>query len=132
MRKSLRNSGTVSGKKGRKMTDCLFCRIVSKKIPAKIIYEDERVLAFEDINPQAPVHSLLIPKKHISTTLDIKDETNELIGHLFQTAGKIAKEKGVAESGFRLVVNTNPEAGQTVYHLHIHILGGRHMHWPPG
>jgi len=132
MRKSLRNSGTDSGKKGKKMAECLFCRIVSKKVPAKIIYEDERILAFEDINPQAPVHALVIPKKHISTTLDIEDEDNELIGLLFQTAGKIAKEKGIAERGFRLVVNTNQEAGQTVYHVHIHILGGRHMHWPPG
>jgi histidine triad (HIT) family protein len=114
------------------MADCLFCRIVSKKIPANIIYEDEFVLAFEDINPQAPVHSLVIPKKHISTTLDIKDEDNALIGHLFQAAGKIAGEKGIAERGFRLVVNTNPEAGQTVYHIHLHLLGGRHMQWPPG
>ena len=114
------------------MAECLFCRIVSKKVPAKIIYEDERILAFEDINPQAPVHALVIPKKHISTTLDIEGEDNEIIGHLFQTAGKIAKEKGIAERGFRLVVNTNQEAGQTVYHVHIHILGGRHMHGPPG
>jgi histidine triad (HIT) family protein len=114
------------------MADCLFCRIVSKKVPAKIIYEDERVLAFDDINPQAPVHILVIPKKHISTTLDIEDGDNALIGHLFQTAGEVAKGKGIAKRGFRLVVNTNPEAGQTVYHVHIHILGGRHMHWPPG
>jgi len=114
------------------MSECIFCKIISKKIPAKIIYEDESVMAFEDTNPQAPVHALVIPKKHISTTLDIKDEDNALIGHLFQTAGKIATGKGIAERGFRLVVNTNPEAGQTVYHVHIHILGGRHMHWPPG
>ncbi len=112
--------------------NCLFCKIISKKVPAKIIYEDEDVLAFEDINPQAPVHTLVIPKKHISTTLDINDEDRVLIGRLFQTAGKIAKEKGIAERGFRLVSNTNPEAGQTVYHIHIHLLGGRHMHWPPG
>jgi histidine triad (HIT) family protein len=110
----------------------LFCKIISKKIPAKIIYEDEGVLVFEDINPQAPVHALVVPKKHISTTLDMSNEDDALIGHLFQTAGKIAKEKGIAERGFRLVVNTNPEAGQTVYHIHLHLLGGRHMHWPPG
>lgn len=128
----MQNSGTGSGIRDNSMADCLFCRIVSKKVPAKIIYEDELVLAFEDINPQAPVHTLVIPKKHISTTLDIKDEDNTLICHLFRTAGKIAREKGIAERGFRLVVNTNPEAGQTVYHVHIHILGGRHMHWPPG
>jgi histidine triad (HIT) family protein len=114
------------------MTDCLFCKIVSKKIQAKITYEDESVMAFEDINPQAPVHTLVIPKKHISTTLDIKDEDNALIGHLFQTAKKIAEGKGIAERGFRLVVNTNPEACQSVYHIHLHLLGGRHMHWPPG
>ncbi len=114
------------------MAECLFCKIVSKKISAKVIYENENIMAFEDINPQAPVHVLVIPKKHISTALDIEDKDNELIGQLFQTAGKIAREKGIAERGFRLVVNTNHEAGQTVYHVHIHILGGRHMHWPPG
>lgn len=128
----MQNSGTGSVKRVRMMADCLFCRIVSKEVPAKIVYEDERVLAFDDINPQAPVHTLVVPKKHISTTLDIEDGDNALIGHLFRTAGKIAKGKGIAERGFRLVVNTNPEAGQTVYHVHIHILGGRHMHWPPG
>ncbi len=114
------------------MTNCLFCKIVSKKIPAKIIYEDERVIAFEDINPQAPVHTLVIPKKHISTSLDMEEKDNELVGHLFRTAGEIAKGKGISERGFRLVANTNPEGGQTVYHLHIHLLGGRQMHWPPG
>lgn len=128
----MQNSGAGSGGRGNRMAYCLFCGIVSKKVPAKIIYEDERVLAFEDVNPQAPVHTLVIPKKHISTTLDIEDEDNALIGHLIRTAGEIAKGKGIAERGFRLVVNTNPEAGQTMYHVHIHILGGRHMHWPPG
>ena len=114
------------------MGNCLFCGIVSKKIPAKVLYEDERVLAFEDVNPQAPVHILIIPKKHIATALDIEKGDNELIGHLFQTANKIAGEKKIAERGFRLVLNTNPEAGQSVYHIHLHLLGGRHMHWPPG
>ncbi|HLA50599.1 MAG TPA: histidine triad nucleotide-binding protein [Thermodesulfovibrionia bacterium] len=112
--------------------NCLFCRIIDKKIPSKIVYEDEHVFAFEDINPQAPVHILIIPKKHISTTLDITHEDNELIGHLFQAANKIAKDRGVAERGFRLVINCNPESGQTVYHIHIHLLAGRVMHWPPG
>lgn len=112
--------------------NCLFCKIINKKIPSKIVYEDERVFAFEDINPQAPVHILIIPKKHISTTLDITHEDNELIGHLFQAANKIAKDRGVAERGFRLVMNCNPESGQTVYHIHIHLLAGRVMHWPPG
>lgn len=114
------------------MNDCLFCKISSKKIPAKLIYEDSEAVAFEDINPQAPVHVLIVPKKHISTSLDITDEDNVLIGHLFQVAGKIATEKGIAERGFRLVMNTNPEAGQSVYHIHLHLLGGRQMHWPPG
>ncbi len=112
--------------------NCLFCRIIDKKIPSKKVYEDEHVFAFEDINPQAPVHILIIPKKHISTTLDITHEDNELIGHLFQAANKIAKDRGVAERGFRLVINCNPESGQTVYHIHIHLLAGRVMHWPPG
>jgi histidine triad (HIT) family protein len=114
------------------MSGCIFCKIVSKEIPAKIIYKDERVIAFEDANPQAPVHTLVIPRKHISSTLDLKDEDYQLIGHMFRTAKEIARGKGIAERGFRLVVNTNPEAGQTVYHIHLHLLGGRHMHWPPG
>ena len=114
------------------MNDCLFCRISAKKIPADIIYEDNEAVAFIDINPQAPVHVLIIPKKHISTSLDITDEDNVLIGHLFRLAGRIAKEKGIAERGFRLVMNTNAAAGQTVFHIHLHLLGGRQMHWPPG
>jgi len=111
---------------------CLFCKIVENKIPSKIVYEDERVLAFEDINPQAPVHILVIPKKHISTSLEIKSDDNELVGYMFQIANKIAKEKNIAERGFRLVMNCNRESGQTVFHIHLHLLGGRIMHWPPG
>ena len=114
------------------MSDCLFCRIAARKVPAKIIYDDEGVTAFEDVNPQAPVHTLIVPKKHLSTTLDIADEDNELIGRLFRVANRIAMEKGIAERGFRLVMNINPEAGQSVYHIHLHLLGGRPMHWPPG
>ena len=114
------------------MNDCLFCRISAKKIPAKLVYEDRHAVAFEDIHPQAPVHVLIVPKKHISTSLDITDEDDGLIGHLFRIAGQIAKEKGIAERGFRLLMNTNPEAGQSVYHIHLHLLGGRQMHWPPG
>ena len=114
------------------MNDCLFCRISAKKIPANIIYEDSEAVAFIDINPQAPVHILIVPKKHISTSLDITDEDNVLIGHLFRLAAKIAKEKGISERGFRLVMNTNADAGQTVFHIHLHLLGGRQMHWPPG
>ena len=114
------------------MSDCLFCRIIAKKTPAKIIYDEEDVTAFEDVNPQAPVHTLIVPKKHLSTTLDITEEDNELIGRLFMVANRVAMEKGIAERGFRLVMNTNPGAGQSVYHIHLHLLGGRPMHWPPG
>ncbi len=114
------------------MSDCLFCKISLKKIPSRIVYEDESVLAFEDINPQAPVHVLVIPKKHIPTALELTEDDNALIGHLFQTANRIAKEKGIENRGFRLVMNTNSESGQSVYHIHLHLLGGRLMHWPPG
>ncbi|MEW6739869.1 MAG: histidine triad nucleotide-binding protein [Nitrospirota bacterium] len=114
------------------MSDCIFCKIIDKKIPARIIYEDEHAIAFEDVNPQAPVHTLVIPRKHIPTLLDIKEEDNNLIGHLVKVANKIANDKGIAERGFRVVTNCNPESGQTVYHIHLHILGGRQMHWPPG
>ncbi|MEE8329540.1 MAG: histidine triad nucleotide-binding protein [Thermodesulfovibrionia bacterium] len=112
--------------------NCLFCKIAEKKIPSKIVYEDERALAFTDANPQAPIHILIIPRKHISTVLEVKPEDNELVGHLFQIANKIAGDKSMAERGFRLVMNCNREAGQTVYHLHLHLLAGRPMHWPPG
>ena len=114
------------------MTDCIFCKIIEKKIPSKIVYEDDIALAFEDINPQAPVHTLVIPKKHIATVLDLKEEDAHLMDHLVKIANKIAMEKGIAERGFRLVTNCNPESGQAVYHIHLHLLGGRPMHWPPG
>jgi len=112
--------------------DCIFCKIINKQINANILYEDDQALAFEDINPQAPVHILIIPKKHIPNNLAITDKDKELIGHLFQIANKIAVEKAIADKGFRLVTNCNKEAGQAVFHLHIHLLGGRVMHWPPG
>ena len=114
------------------MNNCLFCGISAKKIPANIIYEDSEAVAFIDINPQAPVHVLIVPKKHIPTSLDITEEDSLLVGHLFSLAGRIAKEKGIAERGFRLIMNTNADAGQTVFHIHLHLLGGRQMHWPPG
>lgn len=112
--------------------DCLFCKIADKQIQAKVVYEDDRAVAFEDIDPQAPVHILVVPRKHISTTLDLGEEDKELVGHLFTVAAKIAREKGIADSGFRLVMNTNADAGQAVFHVHLHILGGRKMTWPPG
>jgi histidine triad (HIT) family protein len=114
------------------VSDCLFCKIADRRIPSTIIYEDESVIAFEDINPQAPVHVLVIPRKHIPTTLDINEKDNSLIGQMVQTANRIAEERGIAKRGFRLVMNTNPEAGQSVYHIHLHLVGGRRMHWPPG
>lgn len=114
------------------MSDCLFCKIIEGNIPAKKVYEDDHTLAFEDINPQAPVHILVIPKKHISTLLDIGQEDHDLLGYLVDVANRIAKDKGIAERGFRVVINCNPESGQTVYHIHLHMLGGRIMHWPPG
>ena len=112
--------------------DCLFCKIIKKEIPAKIVYEDDTVLAFEDINPQAPVHILIIPKKHISTSLEVTEDDHALIGKLFQTANSLARERGVAEQGFRTVINCNRDAGQTVFHIHLHLLAGRPMSWPPG
>lgn len=112
--------------------ECIFCKILERRLPAKVVYEDELVMAFEDIAPQAPTHTLVIPKKHISTVLEIEKEDNSLIGHMFQIAKRIARGKGIAERGFRLVMNCNPESGQEVYHIHLHLLGGRRMHWPPG
>jgi histidine triad (HIT) family protein len=112
--------------------NCLFCKIINKEIPAKILYENDTVLAFEDVNPQAPVHILVIPKKHIATTLDVTEEDNALIGELLQVANSLAREKGVAERGFRTVMNCNSDAGQTVFHIHLHLLAGRPMNWPPG
>ncbi|MBF0458394.1 MAG: histidine triad nucleotide-binding protein [Nitrospirae bacterium] len=112
--------------------DCLFCRIANKEIPARIVYEDDLMVAFEDVNPQAPVHVLVIPKKHIATSLEITEVDNALIGLMFQTANKIARERGVAGSGFRMVMNCNKDAGQSVFHIHLHVLGGRLFQWPPG
>jgi histidine triad (HIT) family protein len=112
--------------------DCIFCKIVDGKIPAHIIHKDEQAIAIEDINPQAPVHVLVIPKKHISTVLEIDDTDKELMGHLFDVANRVAKQKGIDKDGFRLVLNCKEGAGQTVFHVHLHLLGGRIMKWPPG
>lgn len=112
--------------------DCVFCRIVKREIPSKILYEDDLVLAFEDIDPQSPIHILVIPKKHYSTILHMNENDKELIGHIFMVIKKIAKQKGFDEKGFRVVMNCNSHGGQTVFHIHFHILAGRQMHWPPG
>jgi len=111
---------------------CIFCKIIDKSIPAKVVYEDDKVVAFEDINPQAPVHVLIITRKHIPTILDVQEDDRHLIGYMYKIAGQLAKERGIAERGFRLIMNCNAEAGQTVFHIHLHVLGGRPMHWPPG
>ncbi|MTI81482.1 MAG: histidine triad nucleotide-binding protein [Firmicutes bacterium] len=114
------------------MSDCIFCKIVNKELPAEIVYEDDHVLAFKDINPEAPTHILLIPKKHISTLLDLQPEDSDIMGHIIITAQKLAKDMGLEEKGFRLVSNCKEEAGQTVFHIHFHLLGGRAFKWPPG
>lgn len=112
-------------------TDCLFCKIVAGTIPAKRVYEDDLSLAFADINPQAPVHVLVIPKEHIQSTAHATEEHAALLGHLLGNAARIAEEQHL-ERGYRIVINTGDDGGQTVDHLHLHVLGGRAMHWPPG
>lgn len=112
--------------------ECLFCRIIKGEIPAKIIYQDDHVAAFEDINPQAPNHLLVVPQKHIATLNDLHSEDNELIGHMVQTAKMLAKQLNIADDGYRVVMNCNAGAGQTVFHIHLHLLGGRQFVWPPG
>lgn len=112
-------------------SSCLFCKIAAGTIPANRLYEDENVLAFPDISPQAPVHVLLIPKKHLASHAHATAEDTAMLGHLFAAAVEVAREQGLA-NGYRLVINTGPDGGQTVDHLHVHLLGGRHMTWPPG
>ena len=114
------------------MADCLFCRISRKEIPAKVVYEDDRVMAFEDINPQAPAHTLVIPRQHFATLNDVGPGDEALLGHMVLVARGIAKEKGLHEKGYRLVANTLESAGQSVFHIHVHLLGGRRFAWPPG
>lgn len=114
------------------MNGCLFCGIADGKIKANTVYENERIVAFTDIRPQAPVHILLIPRKHIAGVLDMESEDRALIGEIFQVAARLARERGVADSGFRVVVNSGADAGQSVFHLHYHLIGGRSMSWPPG
>lgn len=111
--------------------DTLFTKIINREIPADIVYEDELTLAFKDINPQAPFHVLIIPKKAIETINDIKTEDASLIGQLYLVAAKLAKQEGFSESGYRVVMNCNEDGGQTVYHIHLHMLAGKEMGWPP-
>lgn len=112
--------------------DCLFCRIIAGEIPADIVHRDETVLAFRDINPQAPTHILVIPTRHITSAAELTDADGPLVGHLFAVIADLARAEDVVASGFRVVTNTGPDAGQSVAHLHLHLLGGRSMAWPPG
>ncbi len=113
------------------MTDCLFCKIRDGEIPAQIIYQDEDVIAFKDINPAAPFHALVVPKKHISTLNDADDTDTALLGKMQLVAAKIASTEGFADEGYRTVMNCRDNGGQTVYHIHLHLLGGKAMGWPP-
>jgi len=112
--------------------DCIFCRIVAGKAPADIIHKDEMVTAFHDANPQAPVHILVIPNEHLESIGDIHSEHDGLLGRMFSVANQLAVQEGIAQSGYRLVTNRGDHGGQSVYHLHLHLLGGRRMRWPPG
>ena len=114
------------------MAECLFCRIVAGEIPAGVVYEDDLAVAFEDLRPQAPVHVLVVPRKHVENVAALEAEDEALAGHLLRVACRVARDKGVAESGFRVVANVGRHAGQSVDHLHLHVLGGRRLGWPPG
>jgi len=114
------------------VADCLFCKIADGEIPARIVFQDEKAIAFEDINPQAPTHVIIVPRKHIPTVLDVAEEDQDLMGYLYVVANQIAADRSLTESGFRLVINCKKSAGQEVFHAHIHMLGGREFGWPPG
>jgi len=114
------------------MEDCIFCKIINREISASIVFEDERMIAFNDINPQSPIHVLLIPREHFASLKEIPDEKKDILSHLLLKARQIAQEKGIAKKGYRIVLNTERDSGQEVFHIHFHLLGGRRMHWPPG
>jgi histidine triad (HIT) family protein len=114
------------------MSDCLFCKIAQRQIPAAIVAETDRVVAFKDINPQAPVHLLVIPKTHVPKVSDLSGHTLPILADLVAAANQLAAQHGLVDDGYRLVINCGPQAGQTVWHLHLHLLGGRPMRWPPG
>jgi histidine triad (HIT) family protein len=115
-----------------KMPDCLFCKIIGGQIPASIVYQDDRLVAFKDINPQAPMHVLIVPRRHIATLNDVAAEDDGLVGEMIRRGAALAREHGHSERGFRTVFNCNADAGQTVFHIHLHVLGGRGLAWPPG
>lgn len=114
------------------MSDCLFCKIVTKAIPAEIVFEDRDLVAFADINPQAPTHLLVIPRKHVATLNELRADDDDLVGKMVRQAAVLAHERGHADAGFRTVFNCNADAGQTVFHIHLHVLAGRPLEWPPG
>jgi len=111
------------------MTDCIFCKIIRREIPATILYEDDKLIAIDDLYPKAPIHKLVIPKVHIATINDLTEQNNELVGHMLQTAKKIAYDLKIAENGYRVIMNCNRGGGQAVFHLHLHVLGGKQMPW---
>lgn len=114
------------------MKDCLFCKIIKKEIPSKTVFENDQLFAIEDINPQAPVHLLILPKKHMATLLEVQEGDHNVMGAAFSVANQLAKSRKVDQTGFRLVINCGEGAGQSVFHIHFHLLGGRPMNWPPG
>ena len=114
------------------MNECLFCRIINREIHASIVYEDEHIVAFNDINPQTPTHVLVVPRRHIASLNDLTADDDQLTGEMIRRAAALAKQRGISNGGYRTVFNTNADAGQTVFHIHLHLLGGRQMHWPPG
>lgn len=116
----------------RLIMDCIFCRIIKKELPAEITYQDENIIAFNDRHPRAPVHQLIVPKKHIATLNDLTENDTLLAGNILQIARHLAKKENIAQSGYRTVFNCNKDGGQEVFHLHLHLLGGRPLHWPPG
>lgn len=114
------------------MSDCLFCKMVSGEIKADVVFETDRILAFRDISPQAPTHILVIPKKHIATLNDLDDDSAPLVADMYLAAKQIAEQDGIAQKGYRTLINCNRDAGQSVFHVHLHLMGGRLMNWPPG
>jgi histidine triad (HIT) family protein len=114
------------------VADCLFCKIAAGDIPASIVYQDDRLIALEDINPQAPMHVLVVPRRHLATLNDLAEGDDQLVGEMIRRAAAIAREHGHADRGYRTVFNCNAGAGQTVFHIHLHVLGGRSFSWPPG
>ena len=122
----------MATEKGKKIMNCIFCKIINDEIPSRKVYEDDDVLAFHDVNPQAPVHVLVIPKRHIAKVSDMDGEDELLLGKLVHVSKKVAGDLGILDDGFRLVINNGEKANQTVFHIHLHVIGGRRMGWPPG